>query len=996
MADNQSKNIDELIAKLSSEDDEAREEAASSLVGVIDKRLVPLLVEKMSSDPNPGVKYFAKKALAAIQKELGDLKAILAETKRAAPEDRPAEHAAAKEEPPAETAPGPPAVQPPSRQQSVSKGSGGPGAGVEDKAEIAGILEIVKAGDRNAVAALAGRMAGEKNPYILATLISAVGRLGDGSRMDSLLPFLSHGDHRVVANCVEALERLGDSRCVDYLGGLLTHPDGRVRSNAVKAIWKFTDKSLAINQGAFEKIRELAVSDNREMRESAIYILGEIADDEAIELLNEAASDPDEKVRTRAADAVKKALRLRSERMPAAAPDDGETSYPKSILSDPETAREIDEKSKVEIKRILGMIQNSDKLGALKLVEKLDYEQNPYVKASMISAIGRLGNRSDMENLLPCLADEDTRIVANTVEALENIGNPRCVAHLVKIITHPDNRVRANVIKAIWKYAHVNVLANKVIIEKLREMLNSPRAEMRESAIFVLGEIEDDASVELLNTVVADRDENIKKKAIGAVEKIVAAVSEREASEASSESLMIKTAAEVAAMAPGEKKTPKQLREEEAAAKAKAEKPKEMDEATKAEVARIQKTIDSGDKNILPGMLERLGREKNPFIKATLLAAVGKFGSKNEMDQIVPFLSDDDTRVIANAVEALETINNPKCVEHVIKLISHADNRVRANVVKAIWKFAHTNIMANRLIIDRLKEMMFSSKNLMRESAIFALGEIANDEALELLTIASNDKNQQIKEKAVETLEKARKKHEETAAETAGKRPGASVKTSPALKKAEEQTDSPAAPVAARPKTPPAIIGPITTAASGSPRSPVKAAIIIAAVMFTLLFGSGIYYWYGYKGFDTVALVGLIRGEWPIDYSAINDVPETTSAKDPSGKSGSNPPPLPKQSEAAVFADNLEMCRKYSKEGFFSEAIARLTDMLNRQPNNAEVKQILTESSYKRADALFNLEIYDSARTEFEKVIQMDGKDGAFGSKAQGKLEKIAKLSKKQ
>ena len=328
MSENQAKNIEELMEKLSGGDDETREEAASCLVGVVDKRLVPLLVEKMTTDPNPGVKHFAKKALGIIQKELGDLKAILAEAREeaaraAAGETPPAEaepqniEAAEKIKPEpvpqtlvvpeaaAPVTPAPPAAGP----RKAAKNVGVSGADPAEQAEIARIVERLKANDRSALAGFIERIAVEKSPYILATLISAIGKLGDGSAMDSLLPFLAHGDHRVVANCVEALERLGDSRCVDYLGGLLTHPDGRVRSNSVKAIWKFTDKSLAINQGAFDRIRDLVSSENREMRESAIYILSEIADEEAIELLNEAAADDDEKVRNRATDALKKAVK---------------------------------------------------------------------------------------------------------------------------------------------------------------------------------------------------------------------------------------------------------------------------------------------------------------------------------------------------------------------------------------------------------------------------------------------------------------------------------------------------------------------------------------------------------------------------------------------------------------------------------------------------------------------------------------------------------------
>ncbi|HOD42452.1 MAG TPA: HEAT repeat domain-containing protein, partial [Candidatus Wallbacteria bacterium] len=73
------KNVDInlLLKRLKDPNDEVREEAASGLVGVLDKRIVPALIKSLETDENPGVKYFIKKSLSLIQKEHGDIKKIV-------------------------------------------------------------------------------------------------------------------------------------------------------------------------------------------------------------------------------------------------------------------------------------------------------------------------------------------------------------------------------------------------------------------------------------------------------------------------------------------------------------------------------------------------------------------------------------------------------------------------------------------------------------------------------------------------------------------------------------------------------------------------------------------------------------------------------------------------------------------------------------------------------------------------------------------------------
>ncbi|HNV68448.1 MAG TPA: HEAT repeat domain-containing protein [Candidatus Ozemobacteraceae bacterium] len=61
-------------------------------------------------------------------------------------------------------------------------------------------------------------------------------RFPDDDMLSRLLPYLKHGDDRVVANTVEGVEPMESSAAVAVLAQLLSHPSQRVRANAAKAL----------------------------------------------------------------------------------------------------------------------------------------------------------------------------------------------------------------------------------------------------------------------------------------------------------------------------------------------------------------------------------------------------------------------------------------------------------------------------------------------------------------------------------------------------------------------------------------------------------------------------------------------------------------------------------------------------------------------------------------------------------------------------------------
>lgn len=1042
------KNIDInlLIKNLGSPDDDTREEAAAALIGITDKRIVPALLKALETDENPGVKHFVKKALLLIQKEHGDIKAIVAEL-------------AAEKSKTQEPVPARPDEQAPRNEAPQARPEDMPD---DTRQAVDTILRRLKEKDAALIEEAREQLPYEEDPYIRATYVSAIGRLGDESNMSDIISFLSDPDFRVLANAVEALERLGNPQCVEALVKLISHKDNRVRANVIKALWKFTDSNVSINRHVIDKLKQMLESENADMCESALYVLSEIADEESIDILDKAAYSDNLELSAKASVMLDKAKLTYSERK-AKTDDDVYINGVIEKLSrgSADSSKGIDEATRARIDEIQSYIDASDVSKLPQVLKALASENNSFIRATLISAVGKLGGRNDMDALLPFVKDADARVVANVVQALESIGNPKCVEHIVKLVAHADNRVRANTVKAIWKFAHTNVTANRIVFERLKEMMFSTRNQMRESAIFVLGEIGDDESIDLLSIAANDKSPDIKAKAEEALknalkikaereqETSVPPVSEEEISkipaldvrpprtepktepkvEAPAQPKVTinleKPAAKEAPPAPKEQQAekappaPEPEKKQPAAqiprkeevrdaaalggqidAGAALEPAKVIDDATRKEIDKIQKLIDDGDSSSLDELVNRLASEKNTFIKATLVSAVGKLGGRDNMEAVIGFLNDEDTRVVANTAEALENLGNSKCVEELIKHINHNDNRVRANVVKAIWKYAQSNMSANRVILARLKTMMFSSKAQMRESALYVLGEIASDEAVELITIAVSDKVESVQQKAKEALERAEAKRNEKPAPAA-------AKTQSFSEAKKKTTQSPGAPKTQGPQksvsTAPLPQAPKTAGAPVRRMSLFKLLFILMFFFVLSLAGGFSIYWFVMEGKDYQQLETAVK-EIIQQFSNPEGGGETVSApassqqttpagQQPGGETAPKPPEEIKK-QAFTINDQVDMAKQYLNEGHFSEVITSLAKSAAKYPQNADLKKVLLDAYYRRGQSLFNLEIYDAAKLDFTKITELDA-GGGYSQKAQSYIDKISKFLKK-
>lgn len=239
-----------------------------------------------------------------------------------------------------------------------------------------------------------------------------------------------------------------------------------------------------------EYVDMLQSSDPDERREAVVFLTRH-NDPEMLRHIEPLAADPDAAVRYY----VKKSLASLQARA-------RQTSEP--------PAPKIDRGAREQIEAIQAIVEAGDREQVEVLSGQLAIEENRFVRATLIKALGQLGDVRVASLLVPHLKDEDSRVVANTVEALEQIGDPESQVAMLELLTHPDTRVKGNVAKALWTCSRTDTIGSTLILDRLREMLESDKPWYRESAVFVLGRIGTGKALSLVRIALGDADDHIR------------------------------------------------------------------------------------------------------------------------------------------------------------------------------------------------------------------------------------------------------------------------------------------------------------------------------------------------------------------------------------------------------------------------------------------------------------------------------------------------------
>lgn len=136
-------------------------------------------------------------------------------------------------------------------------------------------------------------------------------------------------------------------------------------------------------------------------------------------------------------------------------------------------------------------------------------------------------------------------------------------------------------------------------------------------------------------------------------------------------------------------------------------------------------------------------------IRACAVKATGKLA--NAADEALGLLSialrDDDSRVRANAVEAIEMLKIADTARLLLPFLNDENNRVKANIIQALWDKHDQSAL-----LKTLKEMSIDKSHWMRLSAIFVLDKLKIPGKVEILASMSSDEHPQVAAKAREAI----------------------------------------------------------------------------------------------------------------------------------------------------------------------------------------------------------------------------------------------------
>lgn len=143
--------------------------------------------------------------------------------------------------------------------------------------------------------------------------------------------------------------------------------------------------------------------------------------------------------------------------------------------------------------------------------------------------------------------------------------------------------------------------------------------------------------------------------------------------------------------------------------------------------------------------------EHDKRLRSRATAALGFLGAAEAVPILFRLLEDTDARVVANAVDALRSLDPSRedVIRHVGPLVNHPNNRVRANAILSLQAVEEGRAMAS------LRAMLASPMRLDRASAAWVVGEVGTVDAVKwLVTLINTELEPTVLSAALNALER--------------------------------------------------------------------------------------------------------------------------------------------------------------------------------------------------------------------------------------------------
>lgn len=552
---------------------------------------------------------------------------------------------------------------------------------------VKGARLLVETGDSKIVNDLVDILTEEKNEYVIATLVKTIAVLADDSvYMNSLFPYLSHENSRVRANTIEALGLFDDETVFKVIAPYITERNNRVKANVAKILWRYSkEKTL-------KYLKDMLDSNDMWNSYSAVFALSEIGHYKTRALLIYALLNPKSSIRLRASKALHdmdEALSDDVSQLVMSIEDRRRYSIPVKVVNYQLkliSAKEPRERG-AGCKILFYIAEPGDRNVINALKSLIDNEKDESVLGPALMAYLKIGRLEAMETARGFLKSSTSRLKADVIEGMGYIDDPGVLELVIPCLDDKANRVRANAAKVMWSFSPVRTS------DYLLEMIQSKDEGKIKSAAFILGSIGTEYAREILLGLAAETMGEVmafaNEQLIKANRKI-----ERKNKFRGSNSASIRL--------PVTEKTSKFIN-------------RNIDILVDRDFTVRRRAVE-----ILSGVIsdktfryfrERVLKEDNPFIQATLVKIIGKLNGDSTVDLLAQFLEDSDARVRSNTVEALGEAGDSSVAGLITPMLTDESQRVRESASLVLWKISEDRDF------DRLKQMVEDLRGALKFSA---------------------------------------------------------------------------------------------------------------------------------------------------------------------------------------------------------------------------------------------------------------------------------------
>jgi HEAT repeat protein len=187
---------------------------------------------------------------------------------------------------------------------------------------------------------------------------------------------------------------------------------------------------------------------------------------------------------------------------------------------------------------------------------------------------------------------------------------------------------------------------------------------------------------------------------------------------------------------------------------------------------RISLIANSGDEKAVEPLMEFIGSDE-PGIRRAAIRALGRLKSPKAVERILEVLKDDESTAREEAMIALGEIGDPRVVDTLIKALRDPSEKIAASAATALekmsWKPAgnhqkawyffakkdwQASVELGQPSIEPLVSSLRNTDIATRVKAINALGEIGDEQVLELLMNAFQDTDATVRKAVIRAIGK--------------------------------------------------------------------------------------------------------------------------------------------------------------------------------------------------------------------------------------------------